>query len=77
MLVLAHYYDVPYLGCATEQALKRFVAVNNCCQLLMVADHHNAHQLRKFCLHFIASGYGVVSQQPAFEELSEKLLEEV
>ncbi len=77
LLVLSSLYNVPYLVCAAEKELKRGMSVAHCCHILTVADHHHAQQLRKYCLHFIASGYNMISKDRCFEELSPELVEEV
>ncbi len=77
LLFMASVCDVPYLVCEAEVALRRGVNVDNCCKLLEVADHHAAQQLRKFCLHYIANGYKLVSKAEGFNSLSQDLLDEV
>ena len=77
LLVMASVYDVPYLVCEAEVALRRGVTVENCCKLLEVADHHAAEQLRRFCLHFIANGHKLVSGTKGLQQLSPELLQEV
>lgn len=77
LLVMASVYDVPFLVCEAEVALRRAVTVENCCKLLEVADHHAAQQLREFCLHFIANGHKLVSNNGSYQSLSPDLLQEV
>ncbi len=77
LLVLADLYQVPYFVCAAEQALKSGMTASQYCQVLLVADHHSAQQLRKYCLHVIASGYDMVSQHPSFQQLTGELLDEI
>merc|ERR1712000_120955 len=40
--------------------------------ILNLANRCNARQLAAFCLHFISSNYGPMSQRPEFAELSRK-----
>ena len=77
LLVLADLYQMPYLVCAAEQALKSSMTASQYCQVLLVADHHSAQQLRRYCLHVIASGYDMVSQHPSFQQLTDELLDEI
>ncbi len=77
LLFMASVYDVPCLVCEAEVALRRKVTLENCCKLLEVADHHAAQQLRRFCLHYIANAYKLVSKAEGFGSLSPELLEEV
>ena len=77
LLVMASVYNVPYLVCEAEVALRRGVTVENCSKLLEVADHHAAQQLRQFCLHFIANGHKLVSKAAGFQHLSAELLQEI
>lgn len=77
LLVMACVYNVPYLVCEAEIALRRGVTVENCCKLFEVADHHAAQQLRKFCLHFIANGHKLVKKVEGYALLSTELVQEV
>ena len=72
LLVMASVCQVPHVLCEAETKLSRVMSLKNCCELLQLADHHDAQQLRKYCLHFIASmpdsvrdteGYGCLSQE--------------
>lgn len=77
LLVLASIYHVPYLVQAAEVALKNRISNNNCFTLLVVADHHDAQQLCKFSLHYIANGFKLLSKLAQFQELSEDLVAEI
>ena len=77
LLFMASMYDVPYMVCEAEMALRQGVNVENCCKVLELADHHAAQQLRRFCLHFIANGHKLVSKAEGFKSLSPELLDEV
>lgn len=54
LLLLSDKYDVPYLFCEAEKALKSFVTRTTCFDILILADHHNAEQLSNFCVAYIA-----------------------
>ena len=73
---MASVLDVPFLMCEAELALKHLATLENCCKLLEVADHHEAQQLRAFCLHFIANGHKLVSRTEGFQSLSPELVQE-
>lgn len=77
LLVRASVYDVPFLVCEAEVALRRAVTVENCCKVLEVADHHAAQQLRTFCLHFVANGHRLVSKSESYQSFNPELLQEV
>ena len=55
LLLLSDKYDVPYLFCEAEIALRSFITQHNCFDVLTLADHHNAEQLSKFCAAYIAN----------------------
>ena len=42
LLLMASYYDVPFLVCEAEAVLRQAVTVETCCKLLEVADHHSS-----------------------------------
>ncbi len=56
LLVLANKYQVPYLVCEAERALWSAVTIQSCCDILTLADWHNAQQLKQYCLAYIAGG---------------------
>ena len=77
LLVMASVYNIPYLVCEAEIALRHCVTVENSCMLLEIADHHQAQQLRRLCVHFIANGHRLVSKTERFRSLSPELCDEV
>ncbi|DBB07706.1 TPA: hypothetical protein ACH3X3_009132 [Trebouxia sp. C0006] len=56
LLVLANKYQVPYLVCEAERALRSVVTIESCCDILTLADWHQAQQLKQYCLAYIAGG---------------------
>lgn len=56
LLVLANKYQVPYLICEAELALRSAVSLDSCCDILTLADWHFADQLKQYCLAYIAAG---------------------
>jgi len=56
LLVLANKYQVPYLVCEAESALRSAVTIESCCDILTLADWHHAQQLKQYCLAYIAGG---------------------
>lgn len=62
---------------AAEVALKNRISNSNCFTLLVVADHHDAQQVCKFSLHYIANGFKLLSKLAQFQELSEDLVAEL
>ena len=77
LLVMASVYNIPYLVCEAEIALRHYVTVENSCTLLEIADHHQAQQLRRLCVQFIANGHKLVSKTEGFRSLSPELCDEV
>ncbi len=73
ILILAATYNVPFLLCAMELALQPFVDFDSCCQMLLLADHHHAAQLRAHCLHFIRSGHRYIASTAEYQQLSKVL----
>ena len=55
LLLLSDKYDVPYLFCEAEIALRSFVTQHTCFDILTLADHHSAEQLSKSCVCYIAN----------------------
>ena len=60
LLVLACSNDIPYFLAVAESVLGGFVDRANCCEMLALADCHQAHQLKRYCLHFVAQGLAFV-----------------
>lgn len=77
LLVLASLYNVPFLLQAAEVALKNRINNSNCFTFLTVADHHDAQQLRKFSLHYIANGFKLLSKSAQYSELSREFQAEL
>ena len=74
---MACMYDVQHLVCIAEMALQSLLAVDNCCRIFAIADHHAAGQLRSRCLHFIKQGRKLVKQSKQYRCLDKSLQEEV
>jgi hypothetical protein len=60
------------VGCFIQAATKDEITKANIdvIELLLAAQQHNAQQLAKFCLHFIATNYGPMKQRPGIFDLS-------
>ena len=69
LLLLADMYNVPYLVCEAEVALKAYTDFANCCAICNVADHHNTEQLRAYSIHFIRASQDHVRQQDDYQYL--------
>ena len=77
LLVMSSVCNIPFLVCEAEVALRQCITVENSCMLLEIADHHQAQQLRKLCVHCIANGHKLVSKTERFRSLSPELCDEV
>ena len=77
LLVMACMYDVQHLVCVAEMALQKMLDTENCCSVLTVADHHQAGQLREFCLHFIRQGHWMIKNYEEYRLLGEELRVEI
>ena len=72
LLVLSARYDMPYLLCEAEMALRQAVTIVSCCRILRLADCHGAGQLKQYCVCFITR----VSALIKLDGLSDSLLNE-
>lgn len=77
LLVMACMYDVQHLVCIAEMALQCLLDMDNCCMVLVIADHHQAAQLRACCLHFIKQGYRLIRASEQYKALEKDLQAEV
>lgn len=57
-----------------QSNLAHFVKPRNCLELYLVAKAHNAEQLEKFCLHFIAVNEEEISKSPMWKEFQKKCM---
>ncbi len=73
VLIMAKTYGVAFLLCDMEVALQPTVEFGTCCQLLSLADFHDAAQLRAYCLHFIRTGRRYIVHTAPYEQLSHAL----
>ena len=73
LLVLGSLYDVPYVLHAAEIALRECITPTSCCDILTLADHHNAEQLKAFCLYYIAQGLETISTEGLSLDLQEQV----
>ena len=73
LLVMACMYDVPHLVCIVEMALLSKLDFNNCCNMLAVADHHQAEQLKARCMHYIRKGHHLLKASDSYKQLSPEL----
>lgn len=77
LLVMACMCDVQHLVCIAEMALQSMLDTDNCCNILVVADHHQALQLRARCMHMIRKGQHMIKTSGKYDILSEDLQAEV
>jgi len=71
VLGLAGLYNLDGLKHVCENILVHSVEIENACQLLVHADRHMAHELKRYCLAFILKNIDQVAHTPAFDELSQ------
>jgi Rho family protein len=84
LLMLSDRYQMTRLGTLCELYISKMV--ERACEkgiekadidvigLLQLAQQHNAHQLAKFCLHFVASNYHPIKKRPEFNQLTKENL---
>lgn len=69
VLVLASFFQVPYLINAAEMALQPLVDTSNCCLMLAMADQYGAAQIRAYCLYYAGRARNIKDLQTLSAEL--------
>ena len=70
LLVLADYYDVPYLVAQAQIALCFCVSTETCCDLLRLASHHHAPHLENCCIQYIVGAHSASADIGNLDQLS-------
>ena len=60
LLILADYFILPRLIDICSRYLKPYVSPRTALQLLLVANSHNAEQLERYCINYIAMNYETI-----------------
>ena len=71
LLGIGDAQTLKYLKKLCQTSLMHSVDVENCCDLLILAHRHEAGDLKKFCMNFIAKHFSDVSATIGFEHLEE------
>ena len=74
LLMLATYYKIDRLEAMCEMSIKDCVDVNNCAQLLGIADQLNAKPLILFLQEYIYDNIQEVIQTPSWGQLDKALV---
>ena len=69
LLFPADKYQLDHLKLMCEEVLCRDVKVENVVDVLVLADKHNANQLKTVCLKFIATHASETMQTPSWKSL--------
>ena len=69
LLFPADKYQLDHLKLMCEKVLCRDVKVENVIDVLVLADKHNANQLKTICLQFIATNASETMQTPSWKSL--------
>ncbi|KAK8628232.1 hypothetical protein V6N13_063942 [Hibiscus sabdariffa] len=71
LLAAADKYDLPRLRLMCESVLCKDISVNSVANILALADHHHAMDLKAVCLEFAAENLVAVMRSDGFEYLKE------
>ncbi|KAL4377414.1 hypothetical protein GQ457_02G030560 [Hibiscus cannabinus] len=71
LLAAADKYDLPRLRLMCESVLCKDISVNSVANILALADHHHAMDLKAVCLKFAAENLVAVMRSDGFEYLKE------
>jgi speckle-type POZ protein len=71
LLGLADAHTLKFLKKLCQNCLMHSVDIDNVCDLLILGHRHEANDLKKFCMNFIAKNIEQVSRTNGFEHLEE------
>jgi len=69
LMVHADEYLLPRLRQLCEIQLQSYVNTDNVCSMICYAHHHNAKDLKQYCLNFIMKNFDVVSTTTGYQDL--------
>lgn len=72
VLILADYFILPRLIDICSFYLKSYVSSSTAFQLLLVANSHNAEQLERYCIKFIAMNSKTILESKQFNDFKQK-----
>ncbi|XP_011315182.1 speckle-type POZ protein A [Fopius arisanus] len=71
LLIMANYYDLERLRIMCEESLRKNLTVQNAPEILLLADLHNANQLKRHAQGYIQKNAKYVVQSTEFQALQE------